>query len=165
MAGIIAMQPVSRNLLRIARQTYIREHPMQGNAEHQAIRQLVQHYIDVFNAADFEACADCYRFPLTFITAAGVSVLPDKGAFIAMWRQTHAALVAQGWARSTLDETHVRLLDRNLAFGSIKVSRLRGDGSLMETAGSVYTLRKGREGWKIVANVMQDVGNMLRFGD
>ncbi len=55
-------------------------------------------------------------------------------------------------------------LDANLAFGSIKVTRLRGDGSVMETAGGVYTLRKGREGWKIVANVMQDVGNMLRFG-
>lgn len=128
------------------------------------ICDLVRHYIDVFNAADFEACADCYRFPLGFTTQAGVSVLPDQAAFIAMWRQTHAALVAQGWARSTLDETHVRLLDTHLAFCSIKVSRLRGDDSDMETAGGVYTLRKGREGWKIVANVMQDVGNMLRFG-
>jgi ketosteroid isomerase-like protein len=132
--------------------------------EASSIGELVRHYIDVFNQADFEACAECYRFPLSFITPAGVAVLSSREEFLAMWRQTHAALVAQGWARSTLDETHVRLLDANLAFGSIKVTRLRGDGSVMETAGGVYTLRKGREGWKIVANVMQDVGNMLRFG-
>ena len=137
---------------------------MEPTQDSQDIRSLVQRYIDVFNAADFEACAECYRFPLSFITPAGVSVLASREEFLAMWHKNHAALVAQGWARSTLDETHVRLLDANLAFGSIKVTRLSGDGSVMETAGGVYTLRKGREGWKIVANVMQDVGNMLRFG-
>lgn len=137
---------------------------MEPTQDSQDIRSLVQRYIDVFNAGDFEACAECYRFPLTFITPAGVSVLASREEFLAMWRKTHAALVAQGWARSTLDETHVHLLDANLAFASIQVTRLRGDGSVMEAAGGVYTLRKGREGWKIVANVMQDVGNLLRFG-
>ena len=130
----------------------------------QLIGALVQHYIDVFNQADFEACAACYRFPLSFVTPAGVAVLANQEEFIAMWRKTLADLVSQGWVRSILDETHVRLLDTHLAFCSIKVTRQRGDGSAMETAGGVYTLRKGREGWRIVANVMQDVGNMLRFG-
>jgi len=133
--------------------------------ESSEIKSVVAAYLDAYNRADFDACLACYRLPLTFITARGVAVLNGSEEFLGMWRKTHADMTSEGWARTVLDEIHVRLLDDGLAFASVRVTRLRKDGSPLETSGGVYTLRKGREGWKIVANVMQRVENMLRFDD
>lgn len=128
------------------------------------ITALVQTYIEAFNRADFEACLQCYRLPFSFITGRGVSVLQHDEEFLTMWRQTHEQLCAAGYSHSVLREVHVRLLDENLALASVLVARYGTDGAEMEISSGLYTLRKGREGWKLLTVVTQRAEEMLRFG-
>lgn len=133
--------------------------------EKQAVTELVQRYIEAFNQADFAACLACYRLPISFITARGVSVLNEPQEFLSMWRATHAELLGRGYSHSVLREAHVRPLDEGLALASVRVIRYGSDGSEMESAAGLYTLRRGREGWKIITVVNQRTDTLLTFGD
>ena len=135
------------------------------NTEKQAIAGLVQRYIDAFNEADFAACLDCYRLPISFITNRGVSLLREPEEFLSMWRATHAGLRSQGYSHSVLRQAHVRLLDESLALVSVLVARYREDGAEMEVVAGLYTARRGREGWKLITVVSQRAGSLLTFGD
>ena len=113
-----------------------------------AVRGLIIEYLDAFNCDEFDAAADCYHLPFTWLFGPKRLLIPTRAELAAMLRETKAGLVETGLARSTLSECHVRALGDHAALASVAISRLREDGSEIERIGASYLVHDEGEGWR-----------------
>lgn len=126
---------------------------MTAPAVHVALGQFFDQLADIFSACDLPRFRALYRFPCQVVTSAGVHALPDTEAFDRFFAPMLARLQRDHFARSVWRDLTAVRLGPALALASMHWTRLRDDGSVIETLGATYTLREDALGWGIVSLV------------
>ena len=121
------------------------------------ITDLVQRYIDDFNARDYPGALGCYHLPFTWLFDDKAVSVTTETEFLTMMEKTREMLDARGLARSELVATTVRMLSDHVALAGVEVVRHQTDGSAGGPIGATYLVHRGKEGWRLVANASHPV--------
>ena len=129
------------------------------------IRDLLLRYTEWFSAGDAGRIArEAYHVPFQGFLATGPLAVSSVEAVELALAATIGAMRLTGYARSTLSEPVVSLLDHRAAIASGVVTRYRADGTVMDTLGSSYLLGKTLlHGWRILSNFTHDQGSVVRL--
>ena len=103
-------------------------------------------YLAAFNAGDLKRIDAVIQYPLTYIGAGSIQTFDSFPFDPAEFRRT------KQW-HTTIDSLYeVVALSPTKAHVVLKsASRIRGDGSLIETVSAFYAFTRTAEGWKIFA--------------
>jgi ketosteroid isomerase-like protein len=125
-----------------------------GPAEDEAdVTRMMQEYLVSFVTLDAHRIAAHFNEPFVFIWANGTAALATRDDLEAWLKPGYVQLKARGYARSEWTQLRARTLGNGVVIVSAAIVRYKTDGSVLETLGSTYLLRKGTEGWKIAAQV------------
>jgi ketosteroid isomerase-like protein len=123
----------------------------------------LQAYESAWSRHDADAISSFYYEPAMRVGRSGPVVraaLSDQAAFFSGFMP---ALVRQGYANSTLEETNVRLLDERTAVASAITVRYKTDGTVLDRLGVTYGLYKTNDSWKIFMSTTHAPDTVLRF--
>ena len=129
------------------------------------VRALVERYIDLFNADDFDAAFDCYRMPFTWLFGSRAVTVTSRDEFLAMMTSTKAALVARGLGRSRLLGVTVRMMEDHVALAGTAIMRMRADGSELEELGGTYMVHHDGSKWRLVGQATHPVDAIVPAGE
>lgn len=125
-----------------------------GPAEDEAdATRMMQEYLASFVTLDAHRIAAHFNEPFVLISANGASALATRDDLEAWLKPGYAKLKAQGYARSEWTQLRAKTLGNGVVIVSTAIARYKTDGSVLETLGSTYLLRKGADGWGIAAQV------------
>ena len=114
-----------------------------------AIRALLQRYIDLFNAGDFETALDSYYLPFSWLVGPSIATAFTPDEFITKMNAMRAGLVEQGFERSELIACTVRMLGAHGALAGVEVARHFMNGRDVELTGGTYIVHNNGEGWRL----------------
>jgi ketosteroid isomerase-like protein len=121
-----------------------------GQAEDEAdIRRLMDGYRDAYIALDAHRVATVFHQPYMFLAPHTADTLATRKEVEDSVQAFLASLKARGYARSDWKKMRVKSFGNGIAIVSSGVVRYRVDGSVLETVGVTYLLRKELTGWKI----------------
>lgn len=129
------------------------------------IEALVERYFAAFNARDYEAALECYYLPFTWLFGSHAVSVVTREDFLTTMAKTSADLRAKGLANSELHGVTVRMLGEKAALAGIVTSRRDADGNELQHLGASYLVQKGRDGWRLVANVSHPVEAIVPAAD
>ena len=133
-----------------------------ANADEGDVERAVAEYTDAFIKGDLEAVIAHCGTPFVIVSPQGIRILATTAEVEARYVGVLRDLRQRGYAYSKRKETHVKLLDQNLALVSAVFIRYREDGSELETAGATYLLLKEDGRWKIVENISHPSDRVIR---
>jgi ketosteroid isomerase-like protein len=112
---------------------------------------MMSEYRDAFVAMDARRVAAVFSEPYTFLAPSPgpVSALTNRAEVEASVRQQMARLKERGYARGDLKTIRVKSFGNGTAIASTVWQRYKADGSVLETIGATFLLRKEPSGWKI----------------
>jgi ketosteroid isomerase-like protein len=121
-----------------------------SQAEDEAdIRRLMDEYRDAYIAMDSHRVAAVFHQPYMFLASHTAETLATRKEVEDSVRPFLASLKARGYARSDWKNMRVKSFGNGIAIVSSGVVRYKADGSVLETVGLTYLLRKEPTGWKI----------------
>ena len=119
-------------------------------SEHDEIRRMMDDYLDAFVSHDIARVMPHYALPITFIAHNGRFHAADTAQLERLLQTFFATLEGQDHRASRWDELHTHMLTPTCAVVSAVFSRLRGDGSVIETLGGTYQMVKEGGAWKVL---------------
>jgi len=123
------------------------------------IQSLHRRFLAASNSRDFAGVADCFAEPAFHAPLDAESVLTDTTAFIALLEKPFVRLEADNIRHTTIGSVEaLRCGDRLAAADARDVTRLRKDGSAVETIDGHYIARRTEDGWKFAAVVSFNPG-------
>lgn len=123
--------------------------------DHAEIEAFFDAYLTHWNARDFDAVADCYGAPASFVLPSGVVSLPDAAAKVAMLQNLFAQMEADGFSHTTLGPVAARSCGPDMVVADVpNVRRWRADGSLMEEIDGHYILQRQEGIWRAMVAVV-----------
>lgn len=122
---------------------------------------LMQRYIDLFNASDFEtALSECYLLPFSWLVGPNISTALSPADFVAHLSTMRAGLADDGLERSELLGCTVRMMGPNVALVGVEVARHYADGREAEVSGGTYVAHGNGENWRLallIAHPIEDI--------
>jgi uncharacterized protein (TIGR02246 family) len=137
--------------------------PVFGADPTKAVEEVLRAYEQAWGSHDGHAVASFYFEPAMRISATGPVVRPTQADQEAFFSGFLAGLVKAGYARSSLEELQVRLLDPQTAIASGVTVRSRADGRVFARVGVTYGLRNTPVGWRIFLSATHEPDSVLRF--
>jgi ketosteroid isomerase-like protein len=116
-----------------------------------ALEQFYMDYNAAFNAANLATVESHFIFPWLVISAAGVRQVEDGPDRSAHYQSVIDALRAKGWSGSRIDRYEQYRMGEDSALVAVHYSRLRADGSMIDSGRAGYMLRHTDDGWKFTA--------------
>ena len=116
----------------------------------QAAMQVMDNFMQAFNARDMHAWAATLHYPHVRIAAGKVTVYPDAKAFVA-GRDLDEFARKTGWHHSAWDDRQIIQSSLNKVHIAVRFSRYRADGEKYASYDSLYILQKRDGRWGIVA--------------
>jgi len=113
------------------------------------IEALFEEIAAAFSALDLPRFRRCYALPCQFVTAQGMMSARDDAEFNAFFEPMIARLRTENFGRSEFEALRIRELGATLALATMRWTRWRADGSVLERLGATYTCRF-EQGWRIV---------------
>ena len=113
-------------------------------------RQVLDDFLDAFNARDEAAWADSLHFPHVRLASQTVNVYQDRDEFIdAMNMDAFARNL--GWSRSTWDEVQVVQKGDDKVHFAVQFSRYNAAGEVFQTFDSLYIVERIDGRWGVRA--------------
>ncbi|HTP24363.1 MAG TPA: hypothetical protein VMK12_01730 [Anaeromyxobacteraceae bacterium] len=131
-----------------------------GEREGEGPLEAFRRYTADFQALDPRTIAKHCHEPLLQIAPRGVRVLPDGAAVEAAYQGLMADLRARGYARTEFSHLAERRLDDDLALVSCDCAWKGGAGEDLGCFGATYTIRRTRDGWRIVVLAIHAAGKV-----
>jgi hypothetical protein len=132
------------------------------STEKAEVERAMSEYTDAFIRGDISAIGQKIHAPFTYISSQRVEVFSTTSEIEAWYGDRLRDLKQRGYSYSKRSETHVKLLDRNIALVSAIYTRYRADGSELETNGNTYLLQKTEGKWKIVVTTRHLPANVVK---
>ncbi len=107
-------------------------------------------YTQAFQSLDARGCARCFHLPALMASPKGVFAFTDPGAVEQAYQGVMAELPGMGYARSDFPELSAHPLGGELAVVTGRCIWKRADDMELRGFDIAYTLRRTREGWKIL---------------
>lgn len=121
------------------------------------VRETFENYSSTFERLNAEALLSYYHYPCILINQdKSVAVKNQLEAWFVL-KKVISDLKKENYAKSPLRDLKVKLQSNNLATITGAAKRLRKDESVILDFGFTYTLRKGKDGWKIIVGIIHDV--------
>jgi len=133
-----------------------------ASADEADVDRAIGEYVEAFIKGDLEAIVAHCATPFVVVSPKGMTVLATTAEIEAWYVAALRDLRQRGYAYSKRKETHVKLLDNNLALASAIFVRYRADGSELGTGGNTYLLRKEDGRWRIVENIFHPPDRVIR---
>jgi ketosteroid isomerase-like protein len=133
-----------------------------ASTDESEVDRAIGEYTEAFIKGDLEAIVAHCATPFVVVSPKGMTVLATTAEIEARYVATLRDLRQRGYAYSKRRETHIKLLDQNLALASAVFIRYRDDGSELETGGNTYLLRKDDGRWRIVENISHPPDRVIR---
>lgn len=116
----------------------------------QAARQVMEDFLEAFNARDEAAWADTLQFPHVRLASGAVTVYPDRAAFLRSMDLTRFA-EQSGWDHSTWDELRVVQVSPDKVHIAVTFTRHDAEGREMSTYQSFYVVERADGRWGVRA--------------
>jgi hypothetical protein len=127
------------------------------------IRNLLRRYIHWFSEGNSERIArEAYAAPFQAFLPTGVVAIPTPEGIQFALDAAMKAMRAAGYARSEMPDPVISMLNDTAAVVSGIVTRLRADGTTLETLGTMYLVGKTAAGWRILSVVAHDAQQVVR---
>ena len=131
---------------------------------HGAISRLFDRIAPMFKNNDLAGFRGCYRVPCMVITPGQIFSIADDEAFEAFFGGMLGELRTLDYAESLYDDLRVKTLSPTVALAVMRWRRLKGDGSVLNTIGTTYTVVKHDGDWRVVTVAIHDTDSMATFG-
>ena len=112
-------------------------------------KQMLDEYIAAYASLDAHRVAQYFDQPYTLVTAEKSQVMANRSEVEALLSAFFPQLKARAYGHSEAAGSQIRSLDDGLVFASVRVIRYKTDGSVLQTLGATYLLRRTPEGWRI----------------
>lgn len=122
----------------------------------EAVSQVLADYYRDFSTLDVHAILPYFHEPSLLVGPQGVIPIPDHAALAAVFGPVMEGLRAQGYGRSELEPSYVKLLSPSAALIGGVAARYKADGQQLERVGVTYLLHKTVSGWKFATVVLHD---------
>jgi ketosteroid isomerase-like protein len=121
------------------------------------IERVYRRYFAEFQTLNARAILPYFHSPCMFMSRDGVFGLQTGAQLESFFERMLHNLVAQGYARSELQDLQIKLLTPNLAAVNIRGARYQASGALLESLSGLYTMCKSADGtWRIAVVTMVD---------
>lgn len=115
-----------------------------------AVRALIDRYMELFNAADFEtAVHECYTLPFSWLLGRAMDTVTDEDAFVKRMAGMRAALAEDGLDRSDLTACSIRMMGNDAALIGVEVARRYHDGRDAEMSAATYVAHHDGAAWRL----------------
>jgi hypothetical protein len=131
-------------------------------SERDEIRRTMDEYLEAFVSHDIARAMPHYRLPVAFIMPTGVLQPADATQLERLLQSLFATLQQKDHKASRWDELYIHLLTSKCALVSTVFSRLRSDGSLIESLGGTYQLVCEEGAWKILSLAAHATSAVIR---
>lgn len=121
-----------------------------------AVSQVLADYYRDFSTLDVHAILPYFHEPSLLVGPQGVIPIPDHAALAAVFGPVMEGLRAQGYGRSELEPSYVKLLSPSAALIGGVAARYKADGQQLERVGVTYLLHRTVSGWKFATVVLHD---------
>jgi ketosteroid isomerase-like protein len=123
---------------------------MAGLGEDEAdITRVMTEYKDAYIAMDAHRIATFFDEPHMVLAQNASPALATRGELETWLRPVLERLKDRGYARSDYKNLRVKSFGNGIAIVSTGFTRYKADGTILETQGATYLLRKDTAGWKI----------------
>ena len=119
-------------------------------ADDEAIRDVLSDVEAAFSRLDIDAWFRCFHNPSILVAPQAVIVLSSEVQAREVLRPEVERLRERGFARTRLDNCHVKLLTEATAIASTAWSRLDSDDNIIERLGATYVFCRPTEQWRAV---------------
>jgi ketosteroid isomerase-like protein len=103
-------------------------------------------YRKAFHSGDMAAIEALFEYPYVLSNPEGVREIHDSSFYKALFDK----LKGGGWIGSRFDRFRKLRMGKDGAIVMVDYSRLREDGSVMNSGSAAYVLRHRPDGWKLV---------------
>jgi hypothetical protein len=129
------------------------------------VRKALEDYVWHFSAKRADLIADqSVLAPSTTIGAAAITTSHTPADVKRRYETNLNGLVAQNYARSTVDSATVCLLNDSAAIVSGQFTRYRTDGSVLSHIASTYVFAKSDGRWRIVTQAGHSMDRKIACG-
>ncbi|MDO7833442.1 hypothetical protein Q4610_00115 [Sphingobium sp. HBC34] len=133
-------------------------------AENQSVTEissLLHHYIDLFNAADFETALASYHLPFSWLVGPIVATAFTPDDFITRMTAMRSGLAEQGFERSELVSCTVRMLGPDAALAGVEVVRHFAGDRAAEVTGGTYIAHNDGAGWRLTSIIGHPIADIV----
>ncbi len=116
-----------------------------------------------FGAGDLQRLRALYALPCIFVSDAGNHPINTEVEFDAFFGSMRRRLAQDNFTHSVYANLSASHLSAVLAIASMHWTRYRGDGSVIELLGAIYTLHQRAGTWQIVSVIAHDAARTVRF--
>ncbi len=124
-------------------------------------KRMLDEYFAAYPSLDAHRVAQYFDQPHTLVTAEKSQVMANRAEVEAALNAFFPQLKARGYGHSEAAASQVRSLDDGLVFASVRVIRYKTDGSVLQTLGATYLLRRAAEGWRIAVITIHPASTVI----
>jgi len=124
---------------------------MSATAAEAHIRAYLDAWMRSYTNRDPAAMRDCFRLPLTFISANGINVIESEAAYLPWAKSAHEGLDAQQFGRTDVEEITVHELSPVAALVDLDFVRTNTAGEQYLFGRASYVVAtEGNDDWRIL---------------
>jgi ketosteroid isomerase-like protein len=132
-----------------------------------AATQVLTDYYSAFSTAcnklDVQVVLPYFHEPTLLMSVQGVAAAPTHAALTPLLTLFMEGLRARGFARTELNNLHVKRLSTASVLASGVAVRSKVDGQELDRVGVTYILHKTNSGWRIAVLVVHDTDSVLEL--